>query len=79
MVPNLSDDFYLEPEKFYRQLLVARGPGSDEARLRFVNFWSSLSDQQLQGLADSMEQAHHRIQVMRMIAIGIQVPQPTAR
>lgn len=65
---NLSDDFYLEPEKFFRQLLLARGQGSDEARLRFVNFWSHLSDQQLQELADSMEQAPSKVQIMRLIA-----------
>ena len=65
---NLPDEFYLEPDKYFQQLLLLTGADGDNARQQFVAFWTQLTDQQLQQLCDTMAFDYSRLHILRMIA-----------
>lgn len=67
-IHQVSDEFFLEPNKEFEQLLLLNGANADQQRLQFVNFWSDLSDEKLEQFALAMNGIENRVHLLRLLA-----------
>ncbi len=65
---QLTDDFYLEPDKTFDQLLSLPGVNGDNLRRQFVAFWMNISDAQVKRLAEAMTPGINRVHLLRILA-----------